>query len=56
LNSDAGITYLIKKNLQIDFSSGLGLNQKMNYFSIGCAGISVEIDCIIPDQRNFKIP
>lgn len=34
---DSGITYLIKNNLQLDFSFGLGLNQKMNYFSVGCS-------------------
>jgi hypothetical protein len=32
---DSGFTYLIKENLQLDFSLGLGLNQKMNYFSLG---------------------
>lgn len=34
-NFDAGLTYLIKKNLQIDFSFGTGINHKMNYLSIG---------------------
>jgi hypothetical protein len=34
-NFDSGITYLVKDNLQLDFSLGLGLNQKMNYFSFG---------------------
>lgn len=36
-NFDSGLTYLIKQNLQLDLSFGLGLNQKMNYFSIGCS-------------------
>ena len=36
-NFDAGFTYLIKDNLQFDLSFGLGINQKMNYFSIGCS-------------------
>lgn len=34
-NFDSGLTYLVKENLQLDFSLGLGLNQKMNYFSFG---------------------
>jgi hypothetical protein len=34
-NFDSGITYLIKDNMQLDFSFGFGLNQKMNYFSVG---------------------
>jgi hypothetical protein len=34
-NFDSGLTYLVKDNLQLDFSLGLGLNQKMNYFSFG---------------------
>jgi len=34
-NFDSGITYLIRDNMQLDFSFGLGLNQKMNYFSVG---------------------
>lgn len=37
LNMDSGITYLLKDNLQLDFSIGFGLNQKMNYFSFGCS-------------------
>jgi outer membrane putative beta-barrel porin/alpha-amylase len=36
-NFDSGLTYLIKQNLQLDLSFGLGLNQKMNYFSVGCS-------------------
>jgi len=34
-NVDSGITYLIKNNLQLDLSFGIGLNHKMNYTSIG---------------------
>jgi hypothetical protein len=34
-NFDSGITFLIKENIQLDFSFGLGLNQKMNYFALG---------------------
>jgi hypothetical protein len=34
-NIDSGITYLLQDNLQLDFSLGLGLNRKMNYFSFG---------------------
>lgn len=35
LNFDAGFTYLANDNLQYDFSFGTGLNQEMNYISIG---------------------
>jgi len=34
-NFDSGLTYLIKDNLQLDVSFGLGLNQRMHYFSLG---------------------
>jgi hypothetical protein len=34
-NFDGGITYLIKDNMQLDFSVGVGLNQQMNYFALG---------------------
>jgi hypothetical protein len=37
INFDIGITYLIQENLQLDFSYGLGLNQRMNYFAFGCS-------------------
>jgi len=37
LNIDSGITYLIKENLQLDFSFGTGLNHKMYYYSVGCS-------------------
>ena len=36
-NLDTGITYLIRDNLQLDVSAGIGLNQKMNYMSVGCS-------------------
>jgi len=41
-NFDSGLTYLIKDNLQLDLSLGLGLTQKMNYFSLG---FSWNINC-----------
>jgi len=34
-NFDAGFTYLLKDNLQLDISYGSGLNQKMHYLSLG---------------------
>lgn len=36
-NFDSGLTYLLKDNLQLDISFGLGLNHKMHYFSLGCS-------------------
>ena len=36
-NFDAGFTYLANKDLQFDFSFGTGINQKMNYLSVGCS-------------------
>lgn len=41
-NVDSGLTYLVKDNLQLDFSLGLGITQKMNYFSLG---FSWNINC-----------
>jgi len=35
LNADAGLTYLVRENLQLDFSFGTGLNHGMNYISTG---------------------
>jgi len=35
LNADAGFTWLLKNNFQLDFSFGTGLNHKMNYLSLG---------------------
>jgi hypothetical protein len=34
-NIDTGFTYLLYDNFQLDLSSGFGLNQKMNFFSVG---------------------
>jgi len=34
-NGDAGFTFLIKPNIQLDASYGLGFNEKMNFFSLG---------------------
>ena len=34
-NFDYGLTYLINSNLQLDLSLGLGLNNSMNYQSVG---------------------
>ncbi len=38
-NFDAGFTYLINENVQLDFSFGVGLNQKMNYLSFGISSL-----------------
>ena len=32
---DAGIAYLLKDNMQLDFSFGTGINHTMNYLSLG---------------------
>lgn len=32
---NTGITYLVKDNVQLDFSYGSGLNHKMNFLSVG---------------------
>ncbi|MDX2444799.1 MAG: transporter [Bacteroidales bacterium] len=34
-NFNAGLTYLVKDNFQLDFSFGTGLNHKMNFLSVG---------------------
>ncbi len=34
---DAGFTYLVQDNLQLDFSFGTGINYNMNYLSLGCS-------------------
>jgi len=36
-NFDAGFTYLVQDNLQLDVSAGTGINHKMNYVSVGCS-------------------
>lgn len=38
-NFDAGATYLVNDDLQLDFSFGLGINHKMNYISVGISWI-----------------
>tara|TARA_R110002072_G_scaffold192413_3_gene349465 strand:+ start:9505 stop:10248 length:744 start_codon:yes stop_codon:yes gene_type:complete len=40
-NIDAGFTYLLQENLQLDFSFGLGLNYNMNYISAGISWLIV---------------
>lgn len=34
-NFDGGFTYLLRPNVQLDFSFGTGINQKMNYLAVG---------------------
>ena len=34
-NFDAGVTYLLQDNFQLDFSFGTGINHPMNYISFG---------------------
>ncbi|MEE9432081.1 MAG: transporter [Melioribacteraceae bacterium] len=34
-NFDGGVTYLLKRNLQFDFSFGTGINHQMNYVAFG---------------------
>lgn len=34
-NFDAGFTYLVNENLQLDYSFGVGINHRMNYNSVG---------------------
>ncbi|MDP5158541.1 MAG: transporter [Flaviramulus sp.] len=36
-NFDAGITYLVTDNCQLDASFGTGINYTMNYLSLGCS-------------------
>ena len=40
LNMDAGMTYLLSNNIQLDYSYGWGINNVMNYHSVG---VSVRI-------------
>ena len=42
LNFDAGFTYLVNQNLQLDFSFGTGVNHRMNYISAGCSWLIVK--------------
>ena len=34
-NFDAGVTYLVNDNCQLDFSFGTGITNNMNYISVG---------------------
>ncbi len=34
-NADAGITYLWKDNIQLDYSFGIGITNRMNYHALG---------------------
>ena len=34
-NFDAGFTFLLRDNFQLDYSFGVGLNNDMNYMSVG---------------------
>jgi len=35
VNADAGLTYLLKDKFQLDYSFGIGLNNRMNYHALG---------------------
>lgn len=37
MNGDAGFTFLVSDNLQLDVSLGTGINHKMNFISAGCS-------------------
>ena len=41
MSFDAGVTYLVNDNFQLDFSFGTGLNHTMNYISFG-ASVNLE--------------
>ena len=41
---DAGLTYLLRENIQLDFSFGSGLNTDMNYLSVGLSWLFVNAD------------
>ena len=36
-NFNVGLTYLVQDNLQLDVSTGTGLNHKMTFISLGCS-------------------
>lgn len=36
-NMNAGFTFLVRENLQFDFSFGTGINHRMNFISLGCS-------------------
>lgn len=46
-NFDSGFNYLIRDNLQIDFSFGFGLNNDMNFTSLG-------LSWYLPQSKNEK--
>jgi len=37
INFDSGISYLLRENLQLDFAFAIGLNHRMNYFTVGAS-------------------
>ena len=37
VNADAGFTYLVHDNLQLDYSFGVGITEGMNYHSVGAS-------------------
>ena len=56
-NFDSGFTYLVKDNLQIDVSFGLGINNQMNFQSIGVSWKSKKNDARIKKSKiwNFDL-
>ena len=50
-NFDSGFTYLVKDNLQIDASFGLGINNQMNFQSIGISWKSKKNDAQIKKSK-----
>jgi len=42
VNFDAGLTYLVMKNLQLDFSFGNGINTDLNYLAAGFSWLIME--------------
>ncbi|MDG2147884.1 MAG: transporter [Flavobacteriaceae bacterium] len=50
-NFDSGFTYLVKDNLQIDVSFGLGINNQMNFQSIGISWKSKKNDAQIKKSK-----
>ena len=50
-NFDSGFTYLVKDNLQIDVSFGLGINNQMNFQAIGVSWKSKKNDTQIKKPK-----
>ena len=50
-NFDSGFTYLVRDNLQIDVSFGLGINNQMNFQSIGISWKSKKNDAQIKKSK-----